>query len=183
MHRILSETTARRRSLAQWLRHTSRALTMKRPRGLIEKWLGNDEGTSAVEFALFAPVMFFALVATVDVGLAEYERMTIDHVLRAGAQSAMADQGQDKILKIVQDTASRNFTLSGQTTINATALSVAVDRFCACPDSPTAAVGCATTCMGSTPTFVYYRVSAAKIHAGMIMPAITMKSSVQVQVR
>jgi pilus assembly protein CpaE len=183
MRRLYSETIARRRSLPQRLRAAWRALTMQPPRGWIGTWRRNEKGTSAVEFALFAPVLFFALVATVDVGLAEYERMTIDHILRAGAQSAMADQGQDQILKIVQNTASRNFTLSNQTTINATALAVAVDRFCACPDSPTAAVACTTTCTGLTPTFVYYRVSAAKIYTGMIMPAITMSPSVLVQVR
>jgi pilus assembly protein CpaE len=182
MRGLYSETIARRRSLPQRFRAAWRALAMQSPRGWIGTWRRNEKGTSAVEFALFAPVLFFALVATVDVGLAEYERMTIDHILRAGAQSAMADQGQDQILKIVQNTASRNFTLSNQTTINATALAVAVDRFCACPDSP-AAVACTTTCTGLTPTFVYYRVSAAKIYSGMIMPAITMSPSVLVQVR
>jgi pilus assembly protein CpaE len=180
--RIYSETIVRRRSLPRRLRAASRALTMQ-SRRWIGTWRRSDNGTSAVEFALFAPVLFFALVATVDVGLAEYERMTIDHILRAGAQSAMADQGQDQILKIVQNTASKNFTVSNQATISATTLAVTVDRFCACPDSPTAAVACTTTCTGSTPTFVYYRVSAAKIYAGMIMPAITMKPSVQVQLR
>jgi pilus assembly protein CpaE len=182
MGRLQSETIARRRSLRQRLGVASRALRMRPFRSWIGTWRKSEKGTSAVEFALFAPVLFFALVATVDVGLAEYERMTIDHILRAGAQSAMADQGQDQILKIVQDTASKNFTLS-QTTINSTTLAVAVDRFCACPDSPTAAVACTTTCTGLAPTFVYYRVSAAKIYAGMIMPAITMRPSVQVQVR
>ena len=183
MRRFYSETIARRRSRPQRLRVASCALAIRSFRSWIGTWRRSEKGTSAVEFALFAPVLFFALVATVDVGLAEYERMTIDHILRAGAQSAMADQGQDQILKIVQDTASRNFTLSNQTTINATALAVAVDRFCACPDSPTAAVACTTTCTGLAPTFVYYRVSGAKIYAGMIMPAITMRPSVQVQVR
>ncbi len=38
-----------------------------------------EDGVLAVEFALFAPVLFFALAAAVDVGRAEYERMTIEH--------------------------------------------------------------------------------------------------------
>jgi Flp pilus assembly protein TadG len=47
--------------------------------------LGED-GVSAVEFALIAPILFLSLLAMVDVGFAIHERMTIDHVLRAGAQ-------------------------------------------------------------------------------------------------
>ena len=75
----------------------SRATTISVFRTWMGKWRRSEAGVSAVEFALFAPILFFALVAAVDVGLAEYERMTIDHVLRAGAQSAMVDQGQDQV--------------------------------------------------------------------------------------
>src|ERR1700688_4083501 len=106
MGRLQSETIARRRSLPQRLGVGSRALRMRPFRSWIGTWRKSEKGASAAEFALFAPVLFLALVATVDVGLAEYERMTIDHILRAGAQSAMADQGQGQILKIVQNTAS-----------------------------------------------------------------------------
>lgn len=147
------------------------------------KWRRSEDGLAAVEFAMFAPVLFFALVAAVDVGLAEYERMTIDHILRAGAQSAMADPGQDQVLKVVQNTASKNFAISSQTVVSADALSVAVNRFCACPNNTGVGVACSTTCPGPTPTFIYYRMSGAKIHNGMIMPAMTLNPSVQVQVR
>lgn len=147
------------------------------------KWRRSQDGVSAVEFALFAPVLCFALVAAVDVGLAEYERMTIDHVLRAGAQTAMADPGQAQVLNVVQNTASKNFTVSTQATISADALKVDVERFCACPDSTGTAVDCSTTCASSAPPFIYYRMSGTKLHGGMIMPAISLGGSVQVQVR
>src|ERR1700680_520925 len=114
--------------------------------GLLRTWLGkwrrSEAGVSAVEFALFAPILFFALVAAADVGLAEYERMTIDHVLRTGAQSVMMDQRRDQVLAVVQNTASKNFTLANQTTpsadapgvcditASASALSVCVIRLC-----------------------------------------------------
>ena len=142
-----------------------------------------DAGVSAVEFALFAPVLFFALVAAVDLGVAEYERMTIDHALRAGAQSAMADQGADAVLKVVQSTASKNFTLSDQTAPSATALTVSVARFCACAENTGVEVACSTTCAGSSPTFIYYRLSGAKIYDGMTMPDMTLNPTVQVQIR
>jgi pilus assembly protein CpaE len=132
---------------------------------------------------MFAPVLFFALVAAVDLGLAEYERMTIDHILRAGAQSAMVDQGQAQVLKVLQNTASKNFTVSTQTLISADELKVDVVRFCACPDSTSVAVACLTTCTGSKPTFIYYRMSGAKLHNGMFVTGMTLNPSVQVQVR
>jgi pilus assembly protein CpaE len=153
----------------------------------VKCWVGNwrrsEDGVSAIEFALLAPVLFFALVAAVDVGLAEYERMTIDHVLRAGAQSAMADPGQAQVLNVAQNTASKNFTISTQSGISATALNVDVQRFCACPNSTGTAVACSTICAGSAPPFIYYRLTGTKLHNGMVMPAMTLTGSVEVQVR
>lgn len=152
-------------------------------RGWTSQWRRSEDGVSAVEFALFAPALFFALVASADVGLAEYQRMTIDHILRAGAQSAMADPGQAQVLSVVQNTASKNFTLSTQTTASANALTLDVQRFCACPENTRTAVNCSTTCTGSAPTFIYYLMSGTSIYSGMIMPALTLHPSVQVQVR
>lgn len=152
-------------------------------RARLARWRRCEAGVSAVEFALFAPILFFALVAAVDLGLAEYERMTIDHALRAGAQSAMVDQGPDAVLKVVQNTASRNFAISTQPTPSAKALSVTVKRFCACANNTAVEVACSTTCSGSAPTFIYYRLSGTKIYDGMIMPDITLGPTVQVQVR
>jgi pilus assembly protein CpaE len=151
--------------------------------GWTAKWRRSDDGVSAVEFGLFAPVLFFALVAAADLGLAEYERMTIDHVLRAGAQSAMSDQGEAQVLKVLQNTASKNFSLNSQATPSATGLYVDANRFCACPESTTVEVACSTTCADSKPTFIYYRMSGAKIRNSLMIPAITMSPSVQVQVR
>jgi pilus assembly protein CpaE len=140
-----------------------------------DRWRRSEDGVSAVEFALFAPTLFFALVASVDVGLSEYQRMTIDHVLRAGAQIAMADPGQAQVLGVVQNTASKNFA--------ANALTVDVQRFCACPADTSATVDCSTTCTGAVPPFIYYRMSGTTIYPGMILPAMTLPSSIQVQVR
>jgi pilus assembly protein CpaE len=179
-HEAAVETETRlqpRRLRFDW----SRAAAIGVLKACMGKWCRSETGVSAVEFALFAPILFFALVAAVDVGLAEYERMTIDHILRAGAQSAMVDQGQAQVLNVVQNTATKNFALSP--TVSAGALMVSVSRFCACPESTGAATACSTTCAGSAPTFIYYRLSGTKIHAGMILPAITLSPSVQVQAR
>ena len=148
------------------------------------RWRRSEDGVAAVEFAMFAPILFFALGASVDVGMAEYERMTIDHILRAGAQSAMVNPGVDQVQKVLENTASKNFTLSTQMPARADALYVSAEPpFCACPDNTSVKVACSTTCTDSTPTFIYYRMSGAKIYNGMIMPAMTLSPSVQVQVR
>jgi Flp pilus assembly protein TadG len=145
-------------------------------------WCRDQAGVSAVEFALFAPILFFGLVATVDIGLALYQRMTVDHVLRAGAQSAMADQGKDAVLKVLQTTAAKNFTVATQTA-DPEALSLSVDRYCACPENTGLAIACSTTCSGSAPTNIYYRLSATKTYSGIILPQMNFGPSLQVQVR
>lgn len=135
-----------------------------------------EDGVSAVEFALFAPILFFGLLATVDLGLAIYERMTIDHVLRAGAQAAMADPGKPGVLTVLNTTAAKNFP-------GADAPVFTVDRDCACPEAKGTVVACSTTCSGPTSTFIYYHLSGAKDYQGMIIPKIALGPKMQVQVR
>ena len=146
-------------------------------------WCHADDGASAVEFALFAPILFFSLLGTVDVGLALTERMTIDHVLRAGAESAMADQGEEEILGILKATASKNFTLSSSVDATGGTLSLSVARFCACHEAPEIALDCSQTCSASKPTIVSYRMSASKAYESMIIPGMSFNPSIQVQVR
>lgn len=145
----------------------------------------DQRGASAVEFALIAPVLFVGLLSTVDIGLAVTERMNLDHVLRAAARSAMADQGQDNVRKALEGIASQNFTVSSQTTETAAenAVTLSVERFCACAENPSARVACSTTCAGSAPTLAYYRMTAKKAYDGMILPRMDLQVALQVQVR
>ena len=169
------------------LPHFLRRTGSTSPQNARRAWLGrrvrDEEGTSAVEFALFAPILVFSLVAAIDLGLAEYERMAIDHALRAAAQSAMADQGPDTVLNALHSTASKNFTLADGTTENAHALKISVRRFCACPSATGTEVNCSSVCAGSAPTFIYYRLNGTKIHSTAMLPPIELSPSVQVQVR
>lgn len=142
-----------------------------------------DDGASAVEFALFAPILFFSLLGTADLGLALYERMTIDHVLRAGAESAMADQGEPRILHVLETTAAKNFSLSSQTGSSESSLTLSASRYCACPESPGTVVACSTTCPGDEPTQISYRLAGKKTYNGMIIPAINFGPSLEVQIR
>lgn len=143
----------------------------------LRSWSRCARGLSAVEFALLAPILFFALIATVDIGLAVYERMTIDHVLRAGAQSAMEDRGEAKVRELIETTAARNFA-AGE-------LALSADRYCACPENPGFgdAVDCSTPCADSQPTFIFYRLSGERDYTGRILPTIRLATAIQVQVR
>ncbi|WP_262269896.1 TadE/TadG family type IV pilus assembly protein [Microvirga yunnanensis] len=142
-------------------------------------------GVSAVEFALIAPVLFTGLVITADIGLAVTERMTLDHVLRGAAQSAMADQGPDKVQKALEQIAARNFAAPGETTEIAeeNAVTVSAVRFCACAENLSAPVACSTTCPGAASTLAYYRMEARKAYNGMLLPRIDFDLTLQVQVR
>lgn len=145
----------------------------------------SEDGVTAVEFAFVAPVLALALVAMADLGFALFERMTIDHVLRAGAQAAMSDPGEERVLQVLQSTLSQSATPS-HLSFNT------VKRYCACPEDadvdPAIAPDCTTvTCANSAPSYVYYRMEASKPYQAMslpeILPDFQLSSSVQVQVR
>lgn len=130
-----------------------------------------EQGASAIEFALLAPVLIIALLGTVDVGRALTEQMALGSLLRTGAQSAIA--GGDvstvgQVLRAVKDDDS---------------VSVNVAQICACPESPQAAVACSTTCAGPGPTAVYYSLVAEKAFSGILMPGRNLSRSIQVQIR
>lgn len=135
--------------------------------------LGED-GVSAVEFALIAPVLFFALLSMVDVGFAINERMTIDYVLRAGAQAAMDDPGKDQVLAVLNDTGAKNFAVGAVPTFTVE------HPVCECPEN--ADVVCSATCDGGAATSIFYRLEGSKTYTGIFM-SIPLGPSVRVQVR
>lgn len=135
-----------------------------------------EGGVSAIEFALLAPVFVFSLLSAVDLGFAAFERMTIDHVLRAGAQSAMSGQDLDDVQKVLETTRAKNF---GDTA----PLAVAAVKICACPEAPSASVACLTVCAGSAPPSVFINLSASKTYNSIFLPNMTLSPSKQVQVR
>lgn len=130
-----------------------------------------EQGASAIEFALLAPVLIIALLGTVDVGRVLTEQMALESLLRAGAQSAIAGRDVstiDGVLRAASDDAS---------------VSVDVAQICACPENPQAPVACSTTCAGPGPTAVYYSLTANKPFSGIFLPGTLLSRSVQVQVR
>lgn len=146
-------------------------------------WSRCRRGVSAVEFALIAPILGFALLASTDLGLAVSERMAIHHVLRASAQHAMSDPGEAAVLDVMRSAAEANFTIDDGTASSTAPLSLSAIRYAVCPEDLSFAVPPSTVCAGSKPTFIYYRLFARKTFTGWMMPAITFDRAVQVQIR
>ncbi len=146
---------------------------------LLGRCRASEDGVSAVEFALFAPILFTSLLVMVDVGFALYERMTIDHVLRAGAQEAMNDPGKARVQAVLDATAAESFLPADVPIFKVNDLK---DPWCECPDNEGVYVTCATTCSGPTATSIYYTLEGKTTYDGIFM-SLDLASAVEVQVR
>ena len=152
----------------------------------------DDDGSSAVEFGMIAPILFFGVLLTIDLGMALGERMELDHIVRAGAESAMVRYDEDEVLNVMTSTTEKNFTVAseggdvpGDTYQGGTSypVSLSVNRYCACADAPTVEVSCSNICTGDLPPNVYFDVGAAKTYAGMIVPNLHFDAGMRVQLR
>lgn len=149
-------------------------------RRILQRFVQETRGVAAVEFALLGPTLLLMLLAAIDLGNVMAERESMDHVLRSGAQIAMADGGSTAVLAAMQGTSSIRFTLAAGTK---TSIALAATRFCACPTSPATATGCGTICTGSLPTNIYYRMTATKTYSGILFPRFDLNPALQVQIR
>ena len=177
---------------------------MNRLSAMWRRMRGSDDGAAAVEFAIIAPVLVLSGITAVDLGVALYQRMTIDHVLRSGAQLAMVDPGEQAVQDALQATGTKNFgpnevapagsTATSDTTIHTgpSKLRLTAQRYCACPEAVGTAVACSTVCTGTVPTYIYYRLQRTKGFKGMLLgptfqsasgKEITLSSTMEVQVR
>ena len=138
-----------------------------------------EQGVSAIEFALIAPLLFFSLLAMTDVGFALHDRIRIDHVLRSGAQPAMRDAGESYVLATLQATANESYTVAD--TGGPDTLALQVNRYCICPSTGAADPTCTSTCPEAPTRF--YNLSASKSYQGIFLPEIAFAPSVLVQVR
>ena len=152
----------------------------------IAKLKSQDDGVAAIEFGLFTPVLFFSLLATIDVGMAVNERMLVDQALRAGAEQAMYDPGSSTVQSVVEDAGRLAFNVNGSGGSLGT-MTVTVTEYCACPSASTVQVSCSTTCTtsagGAEAPYKYYTVAGQKTYDSIVIPAMTFNSTMTVQVR
>ena len=153
---------------------------------LLRAFRRDERGAAALELSLLAPVLAAALLLMVDVGLAVNNRMSIDHVMRVGAETAMADPGQSTVQKVLEQAAGQNFSRVAQIGDSGALASggvlVGSTRFCACPGARAAAVACTSTCSGKTP-LAFYQLQARKTYSGILLSGINMDTALQVQVK
>lgn len=148
--------------------------------GVLRRFLHDQRGVAVVEFALLGPTLALMLLAAVDLGRVLSERATLGHVLRAGAQMAMADAGAAAALSAMEGAASTRFSLIAG---RADSISLQATRICACPNSPATTTACTTICTGSQPTLAFYRLGATKTYRGILYPRFELTPVLQVQVR
>lgn len=145
----------------------------------LKRMFRREDGVSAVEFSLLAPVLVIGGISTVDAGMAVYDKMMITQVLRAGAHSAINAESEAAMLTILQQTAGDNFTIADDTP-EIGELSVDVVSYCVCPSDMTTQVDCTTVCTGGIDTNEFYRLSAITEFNSVILPNFTLSGSIDV---
>ncbi|PVE22042.1 hypothetical protein DC522_23295 [Microvirga sp. KLBC 81] len=169
---------------------TLSALGLCRPRTASTRFLSDQSGVSALEFALLAPAILLGSVFVADLAFLAHQRMAIDQVLRAGAQQAMLDKSASpaaeevvKVLNIMA--ASGNFAVGSTIPVKEKPpLIVGASRYCACPDAIEAPpVACSTICTGSKPTLAFYSIWAKSRSSNMLLPDLPFEPQIRVQVR
>ncbi|MEK6216166.1 MAG: pilus assembly protein [Boseongicola sp.] len=149
---------------------------------LVGRFRRNEGGTSAVEFGMIAPLLIFSAILTVDVGMAVRERMELDHIVRAGAESVMIKHDEAKVLKVMRATADQNFgavVVDGEVQ-SSSPVSLLADRYCACGATVTS---CSSACTTDLPPDVLFDLNARKTFSGMLLPDLNFDAQMQVQLR
>jgi pilus assembly protein CpaE len=127
-------------------------------------------GVTAIEFAIFAPMIFLGLLTMVDIGRSITVRMEMDRNVRAGAQAAMSlNNDLDSIEGIIL-----------ASTENPDELTVDVAMECRCA---VASAACTTPCPDATAPAVFVAISALRPYEGILLPARTIASRIRVQIR
>jgi Flp pilus assembly protein TadG len=141
----------------------------------------HEEGAAAIEFAIVAPLFVVALLGGIDLGLAEYDHMQLDHVVRGAAQVAQADPGVTIVGAAAQRLSEAYFPSTSLPTVD-------VRLFCACPEAMDTALGsCDTTCVAANGNvnapYIFYTVSGRRAVKLMFLSSFTLQSSAKVQIR
>jgi pilus assembly protein CpaE len=141
----------------------------------------DEAGVSAIEFGLVAPLIFFSLLAMIDVGFAIRDRILLDHFLRSGAQAAFRDSGEVVVLDTLNKTVCRdNETYPICADLTSVSFVPAPDRYCVCPTTGELDTTCSGTCAVKKQKF--YKLSAAKSYTGIFLPEMNFATSVLVEV-
>lgn len=145
------------------------------------RFFGANSGIAAAEFALLLPVFALSLLAMIDVGLAVNERMTLDRVLRSGAQLAMSGvQDVDALENAVVSSSAGNNEDGTAPSVDNLDYTLSVTRSCECGG---AAGSCTQRCGSGEPPSLFYNFRAWQTMETMMLPQFDVESNLRVQVR
>jgi pilus assembly protein CpaE len=144
----------------------------------------DKRGTSAIEFAVMAPVLIVGLLIVTDVGLAVNDRMRLDQATRAGAEFAMnsVDDG-DTIEDMVKASATGAYGTDLNDVDSEDIPDVEAEMYCECPDAPGVVAACTALCTGDVVPSAYWRIEASKNYNGVFIPAFPLATQITVQTR
>jgi pilus assembly protein CpaE len=131
---------------------------------------GDRTGASALEFAIFAPLLVFSLLAMADVGIGIATRMELDRIVRSGAQAAISLNNDAAAI--------RSIVLASSAT--PTSLEVDVEQVCSCAEI---AASCTALCAGGAAPSVYYGIEAERPYAGLFFGERQIVSSTRIKIR
>jgi pilus assembly protein CpaE len=122
------------------------------------KRFGSDErGTSAVEFALIAPVLAFALLGVAEFGQMAYQRTDMHGALRSGGQYVL-NGGRD--LDVAREIVERSWnSMPSDGEVNVT-------RYCLCGETEHA---CSAPCSDGSVPEAYITLAAHATLGGLVM--------------
>lgn len=150
----------------------------------VASFIRNKKGSSAVEFAVGAPVLLIGLIIVTDVGLAVSDRMKLDQSVRAGAEFAMNSVEDEVTLEDMVKSAATGAYGSQLNDIDSNDVpTVDVTKTCECPDATGTSVDCDQLCTGEIVPSIYYDFAASKSYQGIFIPDFTMQTEMKVQVR
>jgi len=144
----------------------------------------SDRGTSAIEFAICAPVLIIGLLIVTDVGLAVTDRMRLDQAVRSGAEFAMNSvDDADTIQDMVKASATGAYGTALSDVDSDDIPTVTAEKFCECPDAPGVVASCSALCTGENVPFAYWRIGATKLYSGVFIPSLPLSTEITVQTR
>ncbi len=153
-----------------------------RKTNLFTAFFRDRKGSSAVEFAVGAPVLLIGLIIVTDVGLAVKGRMSLDQSVRAGAEFAMNSVDDKARIENMVRTAGSGVYGTQQGDVSSGGVTANATKTCDCAG---AAQNCAamTLCPDGNPPSIFWQIAAQKSYDGIFMPTFTMHTEMKVQVR
>lgn len=141
-------------------------------------------GAAAVEFAIGAPVLLGGLVIMTDLGLAINAKMNLEQAVRAGAEFVMGEvTDTDQIEELVASAATGFASNDPNNVDNQARPTVTAVKVCKCPSS-SAPVSCTVLCTANEkPPYAYYDLDAQTIYDAIFLPDLTLRTTIEVQVR